>query len=133
MFNKYLIEKFIPWSLKVECKNAITLLTKEKEKYICDMYNHFASSYNDLAVYELHMFRVSTNQLNAISSELISIMLFKEDNYHSIHLVHGLDKHYYFIIDKNYNVMFDKKVIGKVKSDISDLTSIITNTVINNA
>ncbi len=133
MFNKYLIEKFIPWTLRVEGKTVVELLSKEKEKYICDMFNHFASSHNDLGIYELHMFRVYTTKINSISSEVISINFFNNDNYHSVHICHGLSKNYYFIIDKKFNIMYDNKVIGKVSSDLSDLILIISNTVINNA
>lgn len=132
MFNKYLIERFIPWSLKVERKNTFDLIVKEKEKYFCDMYNHFALSFKDLSIYELHMFRVTSNNIVSLGCDLISVMLLNDENYHSIHLAYLADKCYYFIIDRNYSVMFDNKIIDKAESNLNNLLNIVTNTVINN-
>ncbi len=126
MFNKYLIETFIPWSINVDYKNAVTIINKEKEKYICDMYNHFATSFKELAVYELHMFRVSTSKINTIDSEIISIRL-QDDNYHSIHFVYNDSQCYYFILDRKLDLIENNKVVGIIQSDLSNIQSIISN------
>lgn len=126
MYNKYLIETFIPWSLKVDYKNSIKLLEKEKEKFICDMYNHFASSFKQIASYELHMFRVTTSKINTLGCDLISIKL-PDQTYHSIYIVYNNDSCNYFIVNRKLELISDGKVIDVLNSDLSNLNSLITN------
>lgn len=124
MFEKYLLETFFPWSLKMDLKNTITLLTKEKEKFICDMYNHFANSFKELAVYELHMFRMTFSRINVINCNLITISI--PNMYDSIYIAYNDNDVYYFLVDNN-NLIFNNKVVSQINNDIS---SVITSFVL---
>lgn len=132
MFIDYLIESFLPWSLKMDYKNSISLLKKEKEKFMCDMYNHFALNFRDLPTYELHMFRVVLSKINILECDVISITIPENTKFHSLHIVYNDNGYNYFVINKgkdkldliNHN---DKKICGAVAFDLSNLNMLITS------
>ncbi len=132
MFKSYLIEKFIPWSLKMDCKTSVSLIKKEKEKYICDMYNHFARDFKQLAVYDLHMFRVSFSNILLLNSELISMKLPNDENYHSIHILYNETSCNYFVVNKTmsntlnlYEYTKEVKNVSSLSNDLSNLNDAI--------
>lgn len=132
MFQNYLLEKFIPWSLKIDYKNSVKSITKEKEQFMCDMYNHFASYFKELSTYELHMFRVSFSEIKILNSELISILLPNNETYHSIYILHNDENYFYFTLNKNtYNFELKEydtnSTIEKISKDLENLVPVITN------
>lgn len=132
MFHEYLIEKFLVWSLKNDYKTTVNAITKEKEKFMYDVYNHFASSFKDMPIYELHMFRTSFSNINMLDSKLISIVLPDDSKFHSLHIVYDDTKYNYFVINKNNDKLElinhnDLKVCGSIESDLSNLVTVMTN------
>lgn len=132
MFCDYLIENFMTWSLKMNYKDVVNSISKEKEKFMCDMYNHFAANFKDMPVFELHMFRISQNKINMVGCDIISIVLPEHPKYHSMHIVYNDNICNYFVVNKNNNKYElinhnDKKVCGGVAFDFSNLNILITN------
>lgn len=132
MFKKYLLEKFLPWSLKIDYKNSTTMISKEKEKFFCDMFNHFAHDFKDLNTYELHMFRVSFSTINIIGCELITVLLPEDELYNSLYILYNDEKCYYFTLNKNtYNyelVEYENgNVVDNISKDLSNLNEVLTN------
>ncbi len=135
MFADYLVEEFMTWSLKTDYKSVVYSLNKEKEQFVCDMYNHFATSFKDMPIFELHMFRVSSSKIVMLESDIISISLPDGNKYHSMHLVYDDKECNYFVLNKSKNGLDlinhnDKKVCGVVNSDLSNLNSLISNYII---
>ncbi len=132
MFHEYLIEKFMLWSLSNDYKNVVNSIKKEKEKFMFDIFNHFASSFKDMPIYELHMFRVSFSSINMIECEVISITLPTHDKFHSLYIVYNDNEFNYFVINKTNNKLElinhnDLKVCGEVAFDLSNVSSLISN------
>ncbi|MFI3251578.1 MAG: hypothetical protein R3Y60_00415 [bacterium] len=131
MYN-YLLETFLPWSLKTDYKNSIALLKKEKEQFMVDMYNHFASNFKMFPVFQLHMFRVSFSKINMLDSDLISVILPEHNKFHSFYILYNENGFNYFVLNKKDSHLElvdhnDKKICGVVSLDLSNLTILLTS------